>query len=53
MMLSRRTIKPAVANRGEMFVETALRVMAARHGNADGSVTIPYQSELYLATKPR
>jgi len=53
MMLSRRTMKPAVANRGEMFVETALLVMAARHGNADGSVTIPYQSELYLATKPR
>ena len=51
MMLSRRTMKPAVAARGEAFVESALRNMAARHGNADGSVTIPYQTELYLATK--
>ena len=51
MMLSRRTMKPAVAARGEAFVENALRAMAARYGNGDGSVTIPYQTELYLAAK--
>ncbi|MEX2616412.1 MAG: class I SAM-dependent methyltransferase [Alphaproteobacteria bacterium] len=51
MMLSRRTMKPAVAACGEGFVETALRAMAARHGNPDGSVTIPYRTELYLAAK--
>lgn len=51
MMLSRRTMKPAVAARGEDFVEAALRAMAARHGNSDGSVTIPYRTELFLAAK--
>lgn len=51
MMLSRSTMKPTVAKRGEAYVEDALRSMAARHGNPDGTVAIPYVTELYLALK--
>ena len=51
MMLSRRTMKPAVAGHGEAFVEAALRDISARHGNGDGTVSVPYRTELYLARK--
>jgi ubiquinone/menaquinone biosynthesis C-methylase UbiE len=51
MMLSRRTMKPAVAALGEAAVDMALRDMSARHGNGDGTVTVPYRTELYLARK--
>lgn len=51
MMLSRRTMKPTVARRSEEYVEASLRTMAARHGNPDGTVTIPYVTELFLVSK--
>lgn len=50
-MMSRRTMKPTVAQLGENAVEDTLRAMAAEHGNADGTVTIPYVTELFLARK--
>jgi hypothetical protein len=53
MMLSRSTIRPAIASHGEAYVEASLREMATRHGNGDGSVTVPYRTELYLALKRR
>ena len=52
-MMSRRTMKPTVAKLGEASVEESLRALVAEHGNADGSVTIPYVSELFLARKAR
>lgn len=51
MMLSRRTMKPTVAKHGEPFVEASLRSMAAEFGNADGSVVIPYVTELFTTRK--
>lgn len=51
MMLSRTTMKPTVAKRGEASVEKALRTMAAQHGNPDGTVTIPYVTELFLVAR--
>ncbi|NKB59606.1 MAG: methyltransferase domain-containing protein [Alphaproteobacteria bacterium] len=51
MMLSRSTMKPTVAKRGEAAVEESLRSMATEFGNADRTVTIPYVTELFLATK--
>ena len=50
-MMSRRTMKPTVAKLGENAVEDTLRAMAAAHGNADRTVTIPYVTELYIAVK--
>lgn len=51
MMLSRRTMKPTVAKLGEAVVEKSLRSMANEFGNTDGTVTIPYVTELFLAHK--
>jgi ubiquinone/menaquinone biosynthesis C-methylase UbiE len=51
MMLSRSTMKPTVAAHGEAYVEDSLRAMAARFGNPDGTVTIAYITELFLAKK--
>lgn len=50
-MMSRRTMKPTVAKLGEAAVEEALRSMAAADGNPDGTVTIPYVTELFVARK--
>ncbi len=50
-MMSRRTMKPTVAKFGESVVEDSLRSMAATFGNADGTVTVPYVTELFLARK--
>ena len=50
-MMSRRTMKPTVAKLGETSVEESLRSMAAQHGNPDGTVTIPYVTELFVARK--
>lgn len=50
-MMSRRTMKPTVAKLGEKTVEDSLRSMAEAHGNADGTVTVPYVTELFLAQK--
>ncbi len=50
-MMSRRTMKPTVAKLGEAAVEASLHSMAAEYGNADGTVTIPYVTELFLAMK--
>ena len=52
-MMSRRTMKPTVAKLGEAVVEESLRAMAAEHGNADGTVTVPYVTELFVALKRR
>ena len=52
-MMSRRTMKPTVAALGEAAVEESLRALAAQHGNADGTVTIPYVSELFVVRKKR
>jgi ubiquinone/menaquinone biosynthesis C-methylase UbiE len=50
-MLSRSTMKPTVAKLGESSVEDSLRSMAVKLGNADGTVTVPYVTELFLARK--
>ena len=50
-MMSRRTMKPTVAKLGQEAVEDALRALAAEHGNADGTVTVPYVTELFVASK--
>lgn len=50
-MMSRRTMKPTVAKLGEGAVDKSLRSFASEHGNADGTVTIPYVTELFLAVK--
>lgn len=50
-MMSRRTMKPTVAKLGESAVEESLRSYASEHGNADGTVTIPYVTELFVARK--
>lgn len=51
MMLSRRTMKPTTAKLGEAVVEESLRSMADEFSNPDGTVTIPYVTELFLACK--
>ena len=50
-MMSRRTMKPTVAKLGESAVAESLRSFASEHGNADGTVTIPYVTELFVARK--
>ena len=50
-MMSRRTMKPTVAKLGEAAVEESLRAMATEHATPDGTVTIPYVTELFLARK--
>lgn len=50
-MTSRRTMKPTIAKLGEAAVEDSLRSMAAEFGNADGTVTLPYVTELFVAHK--
>lgn len=50
-MMSRRTMQPTVGKLGEPAVEEALRELANAHGNPDGTVTLPYVTELFAAQK--
>ena len=50
-MMSRQTMKPTVAKLGKTTVEKSLQALATVHGNSDGTVTIPYVTELFVAQK--
>ena len=50
-LMSRQTMKPTVAKLGKTTVEKSLQALATVHGNSDGTVTIPYVTELFVAQK--